>query len=981
MLQTMKKLNALQQLVVIFTLFFGIPVNFTFGQTIDQRISEYFSKSDRSVEKDDWFIKDQYEDKKRGLSYAYLQQQYQSIPVYNAISTFVLTEKEVKNSASRFLPSLDEKVNAVNPVISSMEAVELTATYLDLPSTSDIKAIEVSDKKGVYSASFSKEEIPVNLMLFPFGDEVRLVWDLHIYVPNQAHWWSVRVDAINGTILDQTDWVAHCDFGTHEHSGSKQMAAVESLVMLPAPPPTTDQYTVFAIPTESPNHGPRTTVIGPFDANASPFGWHDINGVAGEEYTITRGNNVHAYEDSNDDDQPGYSPDGGASLNFDFPLNINQPAASYFDPAITNLFYMNNVMHDVWYQYGFDEASGNFQQNNYGNGGQGSDYVNAEAQDGGGTNNANFATPPDGSNPRMQMYLWDANGSPNLLTVNSPTGIAGAYTAIEAGFGPPVPSTAITSDLVLYDDGVPDINDGCEAPINGASFANRIVVIRRGGCPFVDKITRAQNEGASAVIIINNVGTAPITMGGTGPTITIPSVMISQANGNLILAQMASGTVNATLQNNGPFDYDGDFDNGIIAHEYGHGISNRLTGGPSASGCLGNAEQMGEGWSDWFGLMLTIEPGDQGTDVRGIGTFAIGEPTTGDGIRPAPYSTSSAINNFTYSATNNTGSISQPHGIGFVWCTMLWDLTWAMIDQYGYDPDLYAGTGGNNMAMELVITGLKLQPCNPGFVDGRDAILEADQLLYNGANQCLIWDVFANRGLGFSASQGSSDNRSDQTQAFDLPPVIGPAATVVTECTSYTWSVNGQTYTASGTYTDNVVNPNCTQTITLDLTILGPVDVSVTQLTGGSAQANLTGSGISYTWLDCNNNFAPIPGQTQRTLAGFDGAYAVRINSNGCIDTSACIELSTAGIQENSFGDLLSVYPNPTTGMVLVDLGSVSAGVKAEVLDMRGRVVLSKEFAETSMLEFNVDAAPGQYMLVISSSDGKEARILIQKVN
>ena len=109
------------------------------------------------------------------------------------------------------------------------------------------------------------------------------------------------------------------------------------------------------------------------------------------------------------------------------------------------------------------------------------------------------------------------------------------------------------------------------------------------------------------------------------------------------------------------------------------------------------------------------------------------------------------------------------------------DLNWALIDQYGYDADLYNGTAGNNMAMNLVINGIKLQPCSPGFVDGRDAILQADQLLYGGANQCLIWEVFARRGLGASADQGSSNNRSDQTEAFDLPtscqtPVTSPTA-------------------------------------------------------------------------------------------------------------------------------------------------------------------------------------------------------------
>ena len=64
------------------------------------------------------------------------------------------------------------------------------------------------------------------------------------------------------------------------------------------------------------------------------------------------------------------------------------------------------MMHDIWYRYGFDEASGNFQENNYGNGGFGSDSVNADGQDGSGFNNASFGTPPDGQNPQMTMFLW-----------------------------------------------------------------------------------------------------------------------------------------------------------------------------------------------------------------------------------------------------------------------------------------------------------------------------------------------------------------------------------------------------------------------------------------------------------------------------------------------------------------------------------------------------------------------------------------------
>src|SRR5262249_47184562 len=71
------------------------------------------------------------------------------------------------------------------------------------------------------------------------------------------------------------------------------------------------------------------------------------------------------------------------------------------------LFYWNNFMHDKLYELGFTEAAGNFQNNNFGRGGLGNDAVQADAQDGGGFNNANFSTPPDGSPGRMQMYLFD----------------------------------------------------------------------------------------------------------------------------------------------------------------------------------------------------------------------------------------------------------------------------------------------------------------------------------------------------------------------------------------------------------------------------------------------------------------------------------------------------------------------------------------------------------------------------------------------
>jgi extracellular elastinolytic metalloproteinase len=101
---------------------------------------------------------------------------------------------------------------------------------------------------------------------------------------------------------------------------------------------------------------------------------------------------------------------------------------------------------------------------------------------------------------------------------------------------------------------------------------------------------------------------------------------------------------------------------------------------------------------------------------------------------------------------------------------MLYDIYWNMIDKYGYDADWYAGKGGNNKTMQLVIDGLKLQKCSPGFVDARDAILMADSINNKGENRELLWKAFARRGLGYNAIQGSTSSRSDGTENFDLPP-------------------------------------------------------------------------------------------------------------------------------------------------------------------------------------------------------------------
>jgi len=775
-----------------------IAAGFAYGQDFSGSINNYLNSNRSQLGLESQDVEDVIVDrhsysKSMDVENVWVVQRYQGIEIFNSSSSFAVRNGQVINANLSFSENLTQKVNTTNAAISAQMAITKAAQSLGLSNPSNLELIEtISNKSFIFSnGTISLENIPVKLVYQTTEDnKLILSWDLSIYLLDASHYYSVRIDATTGELLETNDWVVSCSFEGATHNAS---AHNKNSVLFPQEKGTLvnvaggAQYRVFAMPIESPNHGTDALIADPSqDGNSNPFGWHDTDGVPGAEYTITRGNNVWSQDDINGNNGTGLSADGGVNLLFDFPYDLTAPADDMIEASTVNLFYWNNIMHDVWYEYGFDEASGNFQENNYGNGGSGSDSVNADAQDGSGTNNANFATPPDGSNPRMQMFLW-SNGTSDpvdILTINNGP-LAGIYTGVAAGFGDSLPVPPLTEDLVVIEDNdagaSTDPNDGCDNITNGGSLAGKIVVIRRGECEFGFKALNAQNQGAVAVIMVNNVAGAPITMapGAQGGAVTIPLFMVDNIDGEAIIAEiLGGGTVNGTISGeNIPPMIDGGLDNGIIAHEYGHGISNRLTGGPNNTSCLSNEEQMGEGWSDWFGNMLTMKAGDQPEDPRGIGTYVTGQPITGAGIRQYPYSTDMSVNPLTYANLPATGG--QVHAVGTIWATMIWDLSWALIAEHGFDDDFYNGTGGNNIAMQLVIDGIKLQGCSPGFVDGRDAILEADEIANGGANRCLIWGAFANRGLGASADQGSPFSATDGTAAFDMP--AGPDCTLGTE--------------------------------------------------------------------------------------------------------------------------------------------------------------------------------------------------------
>jgi extracellular elastinolytic metalloproteinase len=362
----------------------------------------------------------------------------------------------------------------------------------------------------------------------------------------------------------------------------------------------------------------------------------------------------------------------------------------------------------------------------------------------------------------MQMYVW--TGADHLVVVNSPNSIAGNYLATGADFGPALDFTGITGDVVAALDApgaAGSTIDACDTLTNAGALTGNIALVQRGNCSFVTKVRNVQNAGAVAAIVVNQVSDTPIPMGddGTGRDIDIPSVMIGLSAGTKI--RRALPGVNATVKLNvAPPSRDSAMDDGVMTHEYGHGVSNRLTGGPSNTSCLNHPQSggMGEGWSDFWALALTAKGGSVDKDgTRGLATYLIFEPPDGHGIRSVKYSPDLSIDPLTYGDIASTGG--EVHAVGEIWASALWDMYWNLVNAYGFEGNFYdaASSAGNILALQLVMDALKLQPCSPTFLDARDAILLADQNDNGGANQCLIWKAFAKRGMGVNADDGGND--------------------------------------------------------------------------------------------------------------------------------------------------------------------------------------------------------------------------------
>jgi hypothetical protein len=332
------------------------------------------------------------------------EQQVNGIGVFGALFQAHLTSRgELVNVASRFITEPEQAVERgtpdratrlVAPPISGRDAVAIAARNVgEQLAAVDVTPIDIplgAEARQRFQATPLHDATARFVWLPMDGATLRLAWEVVLTSKTRGgEMFRVIVDAETGRPqLRQglTNDISNASYRVFTSDSPSPFSPGH------ATPLSTQPSTVA-----------RTLVTTPaLNTTASPDGWID-DGV-----TETRGNNVDAHTDVNADNQPDLPrPQAtGAGRVFDPGLALTRSPSNSREAAVVNLFYWCNWMHDRLYELGFTEAAGNFQNNNFGRGGLGSDAIQADAQDGSGYDNANFSTPPDGSPGRMQMYLF-----------------------------------------------------------------------------------------------------------------------------------------------------------------------------------------------------------------------------------------------------------------------------------------------------------------------------------------------------------------------------------------------------------------------------------------------------------------------------------------------------------------------------------------------------------------------------------------------
>lgn len=271
--------------------------------------------------------------------------------------------------------------------------------------------------------------------------------------------------------------------------------------------------------------------------------------------------------------------------------------------------------------------------------------------------------------------------------------------------------------------------------------------------------------------------------------------------------------------------------------------------------------------------------------------------------------------------------------------------------------DLEPGSGVTNLSGYGRMYVLKLSECLPD-----ETVASCDSYSWNGTTYYSSGVYTDTTHNGCEVNLNLTINNS------------GNSLSTETACGSYSW--NGTTYSNSGTYDwTGTSSTGCDSTATLNLTLISADDIT-TSVNGYTINAN--NSAASYVWLDCDNSYIAIPGETgQFFTASVNGNYAVQITNNGCVDTSACVPITTLGISENSLHDFV-LHPNPSEGAFSIDFNTQKDVIEMKIIDATGRKVAEKTFEYVDQIKFELNEPQGVYMVELS--DGVHQRSIIKLV-
>jgi hypothetical protein len=766
-----------------------------------------FRLSDRQI--DGLSVVKNYRTQHNGVTHLVFQQFFGDLPVFQGeIKVNIDREGQILSINGNHYPGV---APSLAPALSAAEAVDraVQTLFSDLSVTlTETSASTGANRATVFDRGPFTEDVTAKLVIFPAHDRARLAWNVRLHLMERFAWYDALVDAETGEML-----FVHNLYQSNEPRGL-----------------------VFPI---HPDRGPQ--VLQSFVGNplASPNTWvsplPNISTQGNNALALPFARNVQQHFEFRSDNT--YNRTGGNRFDLDTrTVRLTPNAVGGYDAQLVPLSFDAMLGTNVTSRLSFfgllpDPDDGFFTFSlGFSFPFFGTNYTSVSINANGfvtfGGEDFDFSESWADlmlDRPRIAPFWHDLNaggatGGGGVFAKTAPDRVTITWNRVPR-FGM---SDSNTVQLTLF------MNGQIEISFNGIASPEALIGITRGGGEF----------DLSAVDFSANV---PITGRREGLAEKFPSVELDAAVTNLFYhvnfmhdylynlgfneaagnfqinnfsrGGMGNDPVRAFAQDgfNGagfgtpedgqpafaafglfiapPFrNADAAFDADVIYHEYVHGLTNRLVGGPFNVAALRGVQSdaMGEGWSDAYSISITDDPitGEYSTGNRERGirrvNFAQSPLVYGDfGNRFGP------VSSF---FTGNPGGIAldrtfipEDHDDGEIWASALWDLR-TMLGRTAFE--------------RLITDALKFTPANPSMLDARDAILIADVASNNGANANTIWRVFSARGMGFSAK---TDHGDDPIifQAFDQPSSPLPARREVVFFDNMSMGVNGWTTSSS----------------------------------------------------------------------------------------------------------------------------------------------------------------------------------------